>query len=44
MFELKPENPSEYEKISLQQKEVLTISVLSFAEFNLVEIPFKKIV
>lgn len=27
----------------LNQKEVLTLSIFSFADFNIVEIPFKKI-
>lgn len=43
MFELVPENIQEFHKVPLNQKEVLTISIFSFAEFNIVEIPFTKI-
>lgn len=43
MFELIPEREEEYHKMPLSQKEVLTLSIFSFADFNIVEIPFKKI-
>ena len=43
VFELIPENEADYHKLPLSAKENLTLSIYSFAEFQIVEIPFKKI-
>ena len=43
VFELIPENIEDYNNLSLDAKEVLSLSLYSFAEFDIVEIPFKKI-
>lgn len=43
MFEMIPEDTNKYYKMPLNHTEVLTVSIFSFAEFNIVEIPYKKI-
>ena len=43
VFELIPENKKDYNNLSLDAKEVLSLFLYSFAEFDIVEIPFKKI-
>ena len=43
VFELIPENEEDYQKLALAATENLSLSIYSFAEFSIVEIPFKKI-
>jgi hypothetical protein len=42
-FELIPENPNDYNNLALDAKEVLSLSIYSFAEFEILQIPFKQI-
>ncbi len=43
VFELVPENKNDYHSLALTAKETISLSIYSFAEFEVVEIPFKKI-
>lgn len=43
MFELIPENPEDYQLLSLTAKQNLSLSVYCFTDFEILEIPFKTI-
>ena len=43
VFELVPEKLKDYELLKLSSTENLSLSIYSFADFEIVEIPFKKI-
>ena len=43
IIELIPENNEDLKKLNFETKEVISLSMFSFAEFNILEIPFKKI-